>query len=70
MRSFPERHSFTWTYLRHHKARFTRGIAGLLARDAIAVTIPLRLYRRLDQLQLGLAKTPRGSATLAPGRTA
>jgi len=41
---------FSWTYVRPHRRRFVVGIAALLARDAIAIAIPLLIRRAVTIL--------------------
>ena len=50
MLSAAQRLSFTWSYLRPHRMRFAQGIAGLLARDSIAIAIPLLIRKAVTLL--------------------
>jgi ATP-binding cassette subfamily B protein len=50
MHSLSRRLTFTWTYLRPHRRLFVAGILALLARDAIAITIPLMIRKAVTLL--------------------
>ena len=50
MTTLSGRVSFTWKYLRRHKSKFAIGIAALLARDSIAVAIPLLIRKAVTLL--------------------
>ena len=60
-----ERLAFTWTYLRRHRARFVTGIAGLLARDTIAIAIPLLIRKAVNLLTD--SHNAKGAAWIAAG---